>query len=223
VRAGTGWAAHGARPWLALLALPLLAAALTEPGGTAGEVARIALIGGSCVTVGRLVAGSAPLPLVKAGVVAMATVDAIIIFGHLFDQQNAQFVGAVPASGLPQLQVARLGHASTDYGDFFAAGLAGAVIAVDRKPQLAAAVAMFGVSQAFNQLFLVVDSLPATVPPALVLVAFELVSPRGARATRRLPRIPLSRGGRSARGRSDRPRRDRRSRARGRRSAAPPP
>ena len=31
----------------------------------------------------------------------------------------------------------------------------------------------FVVAQAFNQLFLVVDSLPGTVPPALVLLAFD--------------------------------------------------
>jgi hypothetical protein len=172
-----GWAAHGARPWLALLAVPLLAAALAAPAGAVGEVARIALIGGSCVTVGRLVAGAAPLTLVKAGLVAMATIDAIVIFGHLFDHQDAQFVGAVASPGLPQLQVAQLGHAAVDYGDFFAAGLAGAVVAAERRPQLAAALAMFVVSQLFNQLFLVVDTLPATVPPAIVLVGFGLLQP----------------------------------------------
>jgi hypothetical protein len=173
-----GWAAHGARPPLALLAVPLLAVALAAPDSAAGQLGRIALIGGSVVTVGRLIAGAAPLTLVKAGIVAMATIDAIIIFGHLFDQQNAQFVGAVASPGLPQLQVARLGNASCDYGDFFAAGLTGAVFAAERRPQLKAALAVFLVTQAFDQLFLVVDILPATVPPALVLVGFELLSRR---------------------------------------------
>jgi hypothetical protein len=173
-----GWAAHGARPPLALLAVPLLAVALAAPDSAAGQLGRIALIGGSVVTVGRLIAGAAPLTLVKAGIVAMATIDAIIIFGHLFDQQNAQFVGAVASPGLPRLQVARLGNASCDYGDFFAAGLTGAVFAAERRPQLKAALAVFLVTQAFDQLFLVVDILPATVPPALVLVGFELLSRR---------------------------------------------
>jgi hypothetical protein len=169
-----GWAAHGARPWLAPLAIPLLVAVVATPESVAGELARIALIGGSCVTVGRLLAGAAPLTLVKIGVVAMATIDAVQIFGHLFDQQNAQFAAAVPASGLPSLQIAPLGNASVDYGDFFVAGLVGGVFAAEGRRQLAAAVAMFVVAQVFNQLFLVTGTLPATVPPALVLVGAEL-------------------------------------------------
>jgi hypothetical protein len=168
-----GWAAHGARPWLAVLAVPLLAVALAAPEDPAGRIARLLLIVGSCVTVGRLLAGAAPLALMKAGVVAMATVDAVFILGDLFDEQNAIFDAAVPAAGLPRLQVAELGDTSTDYGDFFVAGLVGAILAVERQRQAAAAVAVFAVAQAFNQLFLVVDSLPGTVPPALVLLAAE--------------------------------------------------
>jgi len=168
------WAAHGARPWLALLAVPLLVAALAAPYDRAGEIARIALVAGSCVTVGRLLAGAASPALLKVGLIVMATIDATIIFGHLFDQQNALFETAVAAPALPQLQTVTLGHAGCDYGDFFAAGLAGAVIAAEGRPQLAAAVAMFLVSQAFNQLFLVSAILPDTVPPALVLVALEI-------------------------------------------------
>ena len=172
-----GWAAHGARPWLAPLAVVLVAAAVAAPDEPLGLLARIALIAGSSITVGRLLAGAAPLGLVKAGVIGMAVIDTIFIFGHLSDPQNAQFVAAVPAHGLPQLQVAELGRASTDFGDFFVAGLVGGVLAAERRAQVAAAIAMFLVSQAFDQLFLVVDSLPATVPPALVMVAFE-VRPR---------------------------------------------
>jgi hypothetical protein len=185
-----GWAAHGARPWAALIAVPMLVAALGAPDDAVGEVARIALIGGSCVTVGRLLAGAAPPALVKAGLVAMATIDATIIFGHLFDQQNAVFEAAVASPGLPQLQTASLGRAGCDYGDFFAAGLAGAVIAFERRPQLAAAVAMFLVSQLFNQLFLVTDILPLTVPPALVLIALEAKRPNSSVSLARRDRTP---------------------------------
>ena len=166
-----GWAARGARPWLAPVAVPVLAVALAAPNELGGQLARIVLIAGSCITVGRLVAGAAPLGLVKAGVVAMALIDASVVFGHLADAQNAQFSGALPSAGLPQLQVADLGRAATDYGDFFVAGLVGGVLAAERRGQVAAALAMFVVSQAFNQLFLVVDTLPMTVPPVLVMLA----------------------------------------------------
>jgi hypothetical protein len=168
-----GWAAHGARPWLALLAVPALAAALAAPDDPLGRAGRLVLIAGSVVTVGRLLAGAAPLVLLKAGVIAMASIDAVVIFGDLFDRENSLFDAAVPAAGLPRLQVAEIGDYSTDYGDFFVAGLVGGILAAEQRPQVAAAIAMFAVAQAFNQLFLVVDSLPGTIPPALVLLAFE--------------------------------------------------
>jgi hypothetical protein len=168
-----GWAAHGARPWCAVLAIPLLAAALAAPDDPVGRAARLLLIMGSCVTAGRLLAGAAPLVLLKAGVVAMAAIDAVFILGDLFDEQNARFDAAVPAAGLPRLQVADVGDSSTDYGDFFVAGLVGGILAAERRPQAAAALAVLVVAQAFNQLYLVVDSLPGTVPPALVLLGVE--------------------------------------------------
>src|ERR671919_943802 len=169
-----GWAAHGARPWLALAIVPLLAAALAGPDDVLGRAARLLMIVGSCVTVGRLLAGGAPLLYLKLGVVAMAVIDAVFIFGDLWGEQNAAFNAAVPAEGLPRLQVADVGDVSTDYGDYFVAGLVGGILAAERRPQAVAAVATFAAAQAFNQLFLVVDSLPGTVPPALVLLAFEL-------------------------------------------------
>ena len=144
----------------------MLSAAMVAPDDPAGRVARLALIVGSCVTVGRLLAGAAPLMLLKAGVFAMATIDAAFIFGDFFGEQNAQFNAAAPGD-LPQLQVSEIGNVSTDYGDFFVAGLVGGILAAERRPQVLAAVATFVVAQAFNQLFLVVDSLPGTVPPAL--------------------------------------------------------
>jgi hypothetical protein len=168
-----GWAAHGARPWMAVGVVPLLAAALAAPDDPLGRVARLLLIVGSVVTAGRLLAGGAPLRYLKAGVVAMAVIDAVFIFGDFFGEQNAAFNAAAPAAGLPRLQVADIGDVSTDYGDYFVAGLVGAILAAERRPQLLAAVATLVAAQAWNQLFLVVDSLPGTVPPTLVLLGFE--------------------------------------------------
>jgi hypothetical protein len=172
---GLGWAAHGARPWLALLTIPLLAAAFAAPDDPLGRAARLALIVGSVVTVGRLLAGSAPLLLLKVGVVAMAIVDAIFIFGELWQEQNHQFVAATPAEGLPRLQVAHIGDFSTDYGDYFIAGLVGGIFAVERRPQALLALLTFVAMNAFNQLYEVVDSLPGTVPPAAVMLVDSLV------------------------------------------------
>jgi hypothetical protein len=168
-----GWAAHGARPWLALAVVPLLVAAFAAPDDPLGRVARLLLIVGSVVTVGRLLAGATPLLWLKVGVVAMAVIDSIFIFGDLWGEQNAAFNAAVPAADLPRLQVAHIGDVSTDYGDYFVAGLVGAILAAERRPQALAAVATLVAAEAWNQLFLVVDSLPGTVPPAVVLLGFE--------------------------------------------------
>jgi hypothetical protein len=168
-----GWAAHGARPWLALAVVPLLAFALVAPDDPLGRVARLAMIVGSVVTLGRLLAGVTPLLVLKAGVVAMTVIDSIFIFGHLWEAQNATFNAAVPAEGLPRLQVAHIGHTATDYGDFFIAGVVGGILAAERRPQALLALATLVAAEAWNQLFLVTDSLPGTVPPCLVLLASE--------------------------------------------------
>jgi hypothetical protein len=173
-----GWAMHGARPWLAPLAALLLAVAIAAPDDPAGRVARLALIVGSVATAGRLLAAATPLTLLKIGVVVMAIVDSVFIFGDFFGEQNAMFNAAAPAEVLPRLQVAEIGHTATDYGDFFIAGVVGGILAFDRRPQALAAALTFGAAELWNQLFLVVDSLPGTVPPAAVLVGFELWSRR---------------------------------------------
>jgi hypothetical protein len=169
-----GWAAHGARPWLAAAVVPILAVAVAAPDDPAGRVARLMLIVGSVVTLGRLLAGVAPLLVLKAGVVAMTVIDSVFIFGDFWSEQNASFNAAVPAEHLPRLQVAHIGQVSTDYGDYFIAGLVGGILAAERRPQALLALATLVAAEAWNQLFLVVDSLPGTVPPCAVLLASEL-------------------------------------------------
>jgi len=175
-----GWAIHGARPWMAWLAVPLLAAAMVASDDPLGRAARLAMIVCSCATVGRLLAGATPLTLLKAGVVAMATIDAVFIFGDFFGDQNAQFNAAVPVGDLPRFQVADIGDVSTDYGDYFVAGLVGGILAAERGPQVVAALMTFLATELFNQLLLVVDSTPGTVPPAVVMLAFSARAPRRA-------------------------------------------
>jgi hypothetical protein len=168
-----GWAARGARPWLALLAVPLLALAWAAPGDRAGQAAATLLIAGSTVTAGRLLAGATPLPLLKAGVVAMAIVDAILVFSNNLQAPNAVLDAAAPGLGLPQLQSASFGGAGLGYGDFFAAAVVGGILAAERGPQVAAAAATIVASLCWDQLFAYYDVLPATIPPAVVLLGAE--------------------------------------------------
>jgi hypothetical protein len=173
-----GWAAHGARPWLAPLAAPLLALAWATPDSRVGQLATTLLIAGSAITLGRLLAGAAPLTLLKVGIVGMAAVDAVLVFSNNLQPANAVLVAAEPGLGLPQLQSASFAGAGLGYGDFFAAAVVGGIVAAERGPQLAAAAAMVMVTFAWDQLFLVYDVLPATIPPALVLLGVEALRRR---------------------------------------------
>jgi hypothetical protein len=175
-----GWAIHGARPWMAWFAVPLLAVAVVAPDDPVGRAARLAMIVASTATAGRLLAGAAPLTVLKAGVIAMATIDAVFIFGDFFGEQNAQFNAAAPTGGLPRLQVADIGDVSTDYGDYFVAGLVGGILAAERSPQVVAAFVTFAATELFNQLLLVVHSTPGTVPPAVAMLAVGAYSRRRA-------------------------------------------
>lgn len=179
-----GWAARGARRALAAVAVPLLAVAWLAPGTWPGDAATIALIAGSAVTLGRLLAGGTSLPLLRAGVVAMAAVDAWLVFTGRLQAPNEVLVSVSPGAGLPRLQSASFGTAGLGYGDFFAAAVVGGILAAERGPRLSAAAAVLVVSLCWDQLFLVYDILPATIPPAVVLVAVRLYDSRGSATTR---------------------------------------
>jgi hypothetical protein len=178
-----GWAARGARPPFAALAVLLLAVAWAAPETRAGEISTTLLIAGSAVTLGRLLAGAAPLTLLKAGVIAMALVDAWLVFSDRLQPANAVLVAASPGLGLPQLQSASFGAAGLGYGDFFAAAVVGGILAAERGPQLGAAVGMVVVSLCWDQLFLVYNVLPATIPPAVVLGAATVLRARSLRSS----------------------------------------
>jgi hypothetical protein len=170
-----GWAMRGARWPLALLAAPLLVFAWGSQTTAAGELCGLALTALSCVTLGRLLAGVAPTPWLKAGIVAMAIVDAILVFSNGLEQPNAVLNAAVPAPGLPQLQYVSFGPANLGYGDLFVAGVFGGVLAVEGARAWRWALATWVLAEAFTLLFYVTDTLPATVPVAVAVVLREVL------------------------------------------------
>jgi hypothetical protein len=182
-----GWAAHGARPPLALLAIPLLALAWAVQDERVGQSAAAILIAASAITAGRLLAGVAPLRLLEAGVVVMAIVDSVLVFSGQLQGPNSVLVAASPGAGLPQLQSAAFGSAGLGYGDLFAAAVVGGIFAVRGEPRLAAGAALVAVALVWDQLFLVREILPATVPPALVLLAFGAYRYAVSKGCERLP------------------------------------
>lgn len=177
--AALGWAMRGARPWLALLAAPLLAAAWSHPDALAGQGATLALEALSCVTLGRLLAGVAPAPLLRWGIVVMAVIDSILVFSHGLHAPNAVLEAAVPAPGLPRLQFVQLGGVSFGYGDLFAAAVLGGLLAAERRPRALVAFLTFTLAAAFDLLFLVTNELPATVPVACAMLLGDAARRRG--------------------------------------------
>jgi hypothetical protein len=103
-------------------------------------------------------------------VIVMAIVDSILVFSNQLQGPNAVLVAASPGHGLPQLQSLAFGTAGLGYGDVFAAAVVGAILAAERSHQVAAAIGVVAVTLVWDQLFLVYDVLPATVPPAIVLL-----------------------------------------------------
>jgi hypothetical protein len=179
-----GWGMRGARPRLALLALPLFALAWANRHGLSGEAAGVILLALSCVALGVLLAQVAPLGWLKLGIVAMSVADTILVIAQLLQPANDVLNAAAPGLGLPQLQRALFGSALMGYGDFFVAGVFGAIVAAERGRQGAAARLTLLLALGFDLLFFAVDLLPATVPVALALVLRELRSRRSAPSRR---------------------------------------
>ena len=174
-----GYAARGARPPLALLVVPLMAAAWGLRGGLVGDAASLALVAAACVTLAALLAAVAPDAWLKVGLLVMAAVDTALVVNDLLQTPNAVLVAAAPGGGLPQFQRVEFGSAVMGYGDVFAAALLGALLASRPARQLVAALVTTGFAVAFGLLFFVVDTLPATVPVAGALLVSEALDRTG--------------------------------------------
>lgn len=175
-----GAAMRGGRAPLALLAIPLFALAWADGDGLAGEGAATLLSALSCVTLGVLLAAVAPLGWLKAGIVVMAAVDALLVGAELLQPAADVLNAAAPPAELPQLQRALFGDAVMGYGDLFVAGVFGAIAAAEEHPAPTRrwALLVLALAAAFDLLFLAVDVLPATVPVAVALLARERVRSR---------------------------------------------
>ncbi len=176
-----GWLMRGARPPLALLALPLFALAWADRGGLAGEGAALALTALSCVALGTLIGGVTPARWLALGIVAMACADAALVVSDLLQAPNNALNAAHPVGGLPQLQAELFGSAAMGYGDLFVAGVLGGLLAClppgiggvhtggvagSRSWQNTGALLAALLALAFDFLFFAVSELPATVPVA---------------------------------------------------------
>jgi hypothetical protein len=173
-----GHVMHGARPPLALIAVPLLAVAWAAKGSLTGEAAALSLTALGCLTLGWLLAAVTPARWLKIGIVVAALIDSYLVFSNLLEQPNATLNAAAPAGGLPQLQFASFGTAAMGYGDYFIAGVLGGLLLLERRRGWPVAIGCLAFAAAWDLLFFTTDTLPATVPVALALIASELAEQR---------------------------------------------
>lgn len=175
-------------------AVGLFAVSWTAQGALLGQGAAVALTALSCATLASYLCAVTPARLLKIAIVVMACLDAYLVFGQLLEAPNSAINAASPGSGLPQLQVATFGSVQVGYGDLLIAATLGAVLASSTMRRRGALVVL-GCSAVFDLLFLVVGTLPATVPVATALVILEIRARRersSGRATHHL--TPLRKG-----------------------------
>jgi hypothetical protein len=173
--AALGWAMRGSRPWLAILAIVLFALAWASRTTLWGEGAATLLSALSCVTLGVLLGAVTPPRWLKLGIIAMTAADVWLTVTDLLQAPNNTLIAAVPLPGsnLPQLQSELFGTISFGYGDLFVAGLLGAVLARECRRQEPIALLTLVLAGLFDLLFFFFHELPATVPVALALIISE--------------------------------------------------
>jgi hypothetical protein len=193
-----GWAMRGARPWAAVGAVPLFVLAWTLKTSLVGEASAALLSALSCVTLGVLLSAVTPPSWLKAGIVLMAAADVWLVVSDLLQTPNATLVAASPPAGLPQLQSELFGTVSLGYGDLFVAGLLGAVLARQLRPQLPMAALTLFLAGLFDLLFFFVNELPATVPVAAAVIIGEVWWWRRGRRSRQWGSSPVLAGGRDS-------------------------
>ena len=182
-----GWLVRGARPAFTLAVLPLFALAWADRQGVPGQAAAMTLEALSCVALGVLAVAVTPRLLVKLAIVVMAASDTWVVVTNLLAAPNKALNAVVPVAHLPALQSVTLWHAVMGYGDFFVAGLLGALLAGEWATARSAVAVAASLALALDLLFLAVDQLPATAPIALTLIFLELARRGGSRARVELP------------------------------------
>jgi hypothetical protein len=128
--------------------------------GLVAQAASVALIALAAVTVARLVARAAPAWSIAAGLVVVAAVDVVLVWGtrQVEPATTALHAAALPA--IPRLQDATFGSATMGWLDLLAPALLGVVV----RRRLRAATATGLAAGGWGLLLAVTSTVPATVP-----------------------------------------------------------
>ncbi len=162
-------------PWAwppAALALWLVA---WLASGLVAQAAGLLLIAGACVALAALVALVAPTWSIELGLVAVAVLDVVLVWGtpEVQPASTALHHAALPSAAghpIPRLQDATFGSATMGWLDLLAPALLGVVA----RARLRAAVVTGVAAGAWGLLLAVTSTLPATVPVLAGLLAARI-------------------------------------------------
>lgn len=194
--AAAGGVLRGSRRWwlwpppaVGLWVLAWLGSGLLQDG------AGLVLIAAACVAAASAAALVAPARALRVGLVALAALDVVLVWGTSGVQQATNALQSTPlpqAAGtpLPSLQQATFGSALMGWLDLLAPALLGVVVAGRRK--LAAALATGLAAGLWGLLLLVTSQVAATVP---VLAGLALAADAGRRRLRHPLQPRRARGG----------------------------
>jgi hypothetical protein len=163
--------------------------------GLVRDAAGVALISLACLAVASAIAIVAPAWSIRAGLVGLAALDIVLVWGTPSVQQATTTLETVPlpyAAGmsLPSLQQATFGSALMGWLDLLAPALLGVVVAGRTK---LGAAAITGIAAGLWGLLLYVTSEVAATVPVLAGLAFAAVDARCGRL--RHPLEPARAGG----------------------------
>ena len=174
-----GWLIRGSQPVWALAAIPLFALAWVSKGALAGEsaAARDLLARLRHPRLDPRLLRSRPL----AAMGDLRDGDDRRDLRHRRTSPGPQRGPHRRRAGrrAPRLQVIAFGAARMGFGDVFVAATTGCLLAGDRRRQLTAAGLAAVLGLAFDLLFFVLDTLPATVPVAVALALTQRLVPEG--------------------------------------------
>jgi len=168
VLAAAGGALAGSRRWWLW---PPLAAGLWLGAwfahGLVRDTAGVALIALACIAAASAIGRVAPAASIRAGLVALAALDIVLVWGTTSIQRSTTALEGVPlphaaGAALPGLQQATFGGALMGWLDVLAPALLGVVVVGRRK--YAAAVATGIAAGLWGLLFFVTSEVAATVP-----------------------------------------------------------
>jgi hypothetical protein len=189
-----GWVLRWRSPWLALVLSGALFFLAWQTSSLAGQGASVILIALACLTIAAAVALVAPPGSIAAGLVVLAIVDCILVWGTpqvgpasdvLADATLPTLaIPGLPHRHLPALQQATFGTASMGWLDVLAPALLCTVVV--RAQRTRAAIATGTAAALWGLLLVFTSPIPATVP-VLAGLGVAYTRPRFARLERLRP------------------------------------